>query len=1116
MNERELFIAALQIEDSAGRTAYLGKACGDGAELRQRVGALLAAYEQAGNFLQQPAADPAVTTGQPLAEGPGTLIGPYKLLEQIGEGGMGVVFMAEQTRPVQRRVALKIIKAGMDTREVVARFEAERQALAMMDHPNIAKVLDAGATDTGRPYFVMELVRGVPMTEFCNQKNLSIRERLELFVTVCQAVQHAHQKGIIHRDIKPSNVLVTLHDGRPMIKVIDFGVAKATGQKLTDKTLFTGFTQMIGTPLYMSPEQAEMSGLDVDTRSDIFSAGVLLYELLTGTTPFDSQRLKSASFDELRRIIREEEPPRPSTRLTTIALEAASTIGTQRKSDPRHLSRLFRGELDWIVMKCLEKDRTRRYETASALAGDVERYLHDEPVEACPPSARYRFRKFAKRNKAVLGTAAVVIAVLLLGTAVSATFISGAFQRESTQRATAEQQRDLATHNLYLAHMRQLPNDWEMGEIVRFNDTLDRYLPQPGKPDLRGWEWYYFESLLHRDLMSLRGHDGAVFSVKWSPDGQTLASGGADGTIRIWSSATGKQEREITLSGGEVYCVAWSPDGRHLAALSADKLAHILDPLTGRQIRSINRPNSNGRLDRLAYSPDARRLALLGTTTIAMYDAGVGGSQRVIEKSNLDLNLEKFCSIAWSPDGRRIGVGGNGNFKIIDSDTGTPQSTMTGMKAEVNGLAWSPDGSLVASGTYGTDVSLWNARTGRLLRETENKSSIDTLAFRPDGKLLAGGTRSQRIELWSVDTLSFVGCLRGQLGTITEVCWSPDGSRLASASRDGTIKIWDPLKYSDSIAISQNEATLRVAWSPNDDRLACLQSDGAINLIDPDTGKVLAASNGPPVSGRGLLDRHLVWSADGRFIVSNSSDCAIVWETWNGIHEYLRIPVQWGISAVNVDGATLAVYGWGTDVQLWSLSRKAKIASFDAGVDTLHGIAWSPNGDQLATAGYSGVINIWNSSGQKLLRTLRGHTPDRWIGALKWSPDGKRIASAGFDPHIIVWDAATGDRLATLRGHSAAVGNIQWSRDGKRLASAGWDGTVRLWDPASGDEILVLSQESGSAEVAWSHDGTRLVTGGDKGGYRIWDARIAYKRAKGLQSKPSNADYKKVTTDSEI
>ncbi len=406
------------------------------------------------------------------------MIGPYKLLEQIGEGGMGVVFMAEQTRPVQRRVALKIIKAGMDSREVVARFEAERQALAMMDHPNIARVFDAGATDTGRPYFVMELVRGVPVTEFCNQNNLSIRERLELFVTVCQAVQHAHQKGIIHRDIKPTNVLVTLHDGRPVIKVIDFGVAKATGQKLTDKTLFTGFTQMVGTPLYMSPEQAEMTSQDIDTRSDIFSVGVLLYELLTGTTPFDSQRLKSAPFDELRRIIREEEPPRPSTRLTTLAAEAASTVGTQRKSDPRQLTRLFRGELDWIVMKCLEKDRTRRYETASALASDVERYLHDEPVQACPPSARYRFGKFVRRNKAVLLTAAVVVVALVLGTVISTWQAIRAFnaeaQAKTSEQAETVQRKRAEEISKLLVNVLGSPDPKRDGRTITVAELLDR------------------------------------------------------------------------------------------------------------------------------------------------------------------------------------------------------------------------------------------------------------------------------------------------------------------------------------------------------------------------------------------------------------------------------------------------------------------------------------------------------------------------------------------------------------------------------------------------------------------------------------------------------------------
>jgi tetratricopeptide (TPR) repeat protein len=334
-------------------------------------------------------------------------------LEQIGEGGFGVVFMAEQQEPIRRKVALKVLKPGMDTRQVVVRFEAERQALALMDHPHIAHVFDGGETATGRPYFVMELVRGIPITDFCDQNCLSIRERLELFVNVCQAVQHAHQKGIIHRDIKPSNVMVTLHDGTPVVKVIDFGIAKATGQQLTDKTLFTHFAQMIGTPLYMSPEQAGMSGLDVDTRSDIYSLGVLLYELLTGTTPFDRGRLREADYDEVRRIIREEEPARPSTRISTLG-QAAATISTQRQSEPKRLSQLFRGELDWIVMKALEKDRNRRYETSSALAADVQCYLHDEVVAARPPSLGYRLRKAARRHRLGLAVAGLILFFIAL------------------------------------------------------------------------------------------------------------------------------------------------------------------------------------------------------------------------------------------------------------------------------------------------------------------------------------------------------------------------------------------------------------------------------------------------------------------------------------------------------------------------------------------------------------------------------------------------------------------------------------------------------------------------------------------------------------------------------
>lgn len=462
----EIFAEALKLEGRS-RAEYLANASAGDPQLRQRVERLLAAASEAGSFLERPVEQPETIDSPQTVECEGTTIGKYKLMEKIGEGGMGVVYVAEQVKPVKRLVALKVIKPGMDTREVVARFGAERQALAMMDHPSIAKVFDAGMTENGRPYFAMELINGAPITDYCDAKRLSIPVRLELFIQVCNAIQHAHQKGVIHRDIKPSNVLVTLHDGSPVPVVIDFGVAKATNQSLTEQTIYTRLHQVIGTTLYMSPEQAELSRYGVDTRTDVYALGVLLYELLTGTTPFDQDRLSRVGFDEIRRIIREEEPPKPSTRISGLG-QTATSVSSQRNSDPAKLSGTVRGDLDWIVMKALEKDRSRRYESASRFADDAKNYLNERLVEARPPSLLYRTQKYWRRNRLAATFTTVLASVLVVGIFVTV-------WQARAQRELISQLSDRASDEILELIMQ--------GEHQLAREALDRYEQLYGDSD---------------------------------------------------------------------------------------------------------------------------------------------------------------------------------------------------------------------------------------------------------------------------------------------------------------------------------------------------------------------------------------------------------------------------------------------------------------------------------------------------------------------------------------------------------------------------------------------------------------------------------------------------------
>src|SRR5262249_18638896 len=606
----------------------------------------------------------------------------------------------------------------------------------------IARVLDGGQTDSGRPYFVMDLVRGMPTTVYCDQAQLAPRERLELFVHVCQAVQHAHQKGIIHRDVKPSNVLVTLQDGAALVKVIDFGIAKALGQQLTDKTLFTGFAQMVGTPLYMSPEQAALSNVDVDTRSDIYSLGVLLYELLTGTTPFDKERFKKAGYDEIRRIIREEEPPKPSTRISTLG-QAATTASTNRKSDPKQLSRLVRGELDWIVMKALEKDRNRRYETANGLAMDVQRYLADEPVAAGPPSAAYRLRKFARRNRRMLATIGVIALALVVGTAIStwqairATHAEGLAQERldaantnyrmaeeqrqtaRTQEELAKQQRGIAVEQGRIAREQELlarrrfyasqislaHQAWEAGDPARVLELLEGLRPKFDEPDLRTFEWFYLWRLCHPGRqLNWRVGQGEFQAVALSPDGKTLATGCEVGNVKLWDVATGRERATFQQTG--ITCLAFSPDGATLAVGSWrhwDTSLKLWNLVTGRELAPL--PGDLPALRSIAVSHDGKTLAA-GTEvgSVFLWDAATRQLKRTLQAHTVTT------FIAFSPDDKMLATAtgwGDHRLKIWDLAAEPPRAVLDENNT-ASCVAFSSDGRTVATGS-----ELWDVPSGK-------------------------------------------------------------------------------------------------------------------------------------------------------------------------------------------------------------------------------------------------------------------------------------------------------------------------------------------------------------------------------------------------------------------
>jgi WD40 repeat protein len=1117
---KELFLAALAVAPPE-RGAWLERECGQDVELRQRVELMLAAHDTPQSLLDRlaPAAGPPEgATGAlagPLAGPPSTpagekvgdlVAGRYKLLQQIGEGGMGTVWMAEQTEPIQRRVALKVVKEGMDSRQVLARFEAERQALALMEHPNIARVFDGGRTPSGRPYFVMELVKGQPITKYCDEKRLGVRERLDLFGEVCRAVQHAHQKGIIHRDLKPSNVLVAPYDGKPVVKVIDFGVAKATGQRLTDATLFTSFGAVVGTPEYMSPEQAETNNQDIDTRSDIYSLGVLLYELLTGSTPLTKKRVKEAALLEVLRVIREEEPPKPSTRLSST--EELPSVAAQRQTEPAKLTKLVRGELDWIVMKALEKDRNRRYETANGLAMDLQRYLTDEPVLACPASVGYRLRKFARRNKAVLVTTLVVAASLLLAVvvlALSAVRIKGERDEKITALEQTEKERDAkvaaleeaekandaATLRLYRSLVQQARASRRsrgMGQRFDSLDILDeatqlaRQFRLPEKdflelrndviaclalPDLRvakEWPGYPegsmyvdFDDKLERYARADRQGNITVRRVAddteicrlppGTGDGASLSRDGrflwAGDPAKLWD-VTGPEPRVIPVGESWGAAGAFSPDGRQFAHAQPDGSIGLYEVPSGRLRRRLG-PRLFPK--DLAFHPDGRQIALACQNFAQVRDLET-------EKVSVEFRYpaEAYPKIAWHPDGKTLATsfGGDQIIRLWDVASSKQIAKLEGWKGGGIIFTFNHAGDLLASNGWESTLRLWDPRTGQQLFQVRASHVAAGLRFSPDDRLLAADVKDGKIRLWEVAaSRAYRTLVRDPAlgkGRYYHCAVGPKGRLLAAGMGDG-FGFWDCR-----------------TGAP----LGCVPLPWAVPSVVFETSGAL-----------------LTTGAGGTFRWPVRPDPAAPELLRIGPPQRLPLP-DCSVLSCSPDGRVVAG-GQFSGGLVWHRDRPGELFRLDH--PDVRNVSVSPDGRWVATGSHSGTgAKVWDASTGRLVADL---LPNQGLVGVHFQPgkDGKWLATTSQKGVCRLWAV---DSWQEGPSHGATNGQVAFSPDGRLLAVETGQGVVRLLDPDTGREYARLedpNQDRAAWSIAFSPDGTQLVVNGEGYSLHVWDLR---------------------------
>jgi eukaryotic-like serine/threonine-protein kinase len=1132
---KSIFLATSDL-DPAERAAFLDRECRGDAELRARVEALLRANDAAPlpappGATSDSAESPTETRdyGDPNARVGAILAGKYKLVEEIGAGGMGTVFMAQQTEPVKRAVAVKVIKAGMDSKAVLARFEAERQALAMMDHPNIARVLDAGTTDGGRPFFVMELVKGTPITRYCDEHKLTPRQRLELFVPVCQAIQHAHQKGVIHRDLKPSNVLVALYDDRPVPKVIDFGLAKAAGQALTDKTLMTAFGAIVGTPEYMSPEQASLNNLDTDTRSDVYSLGVLLYELLTGTTPVDKKSLGKAALLEILRIVREVEAPRPSARLSTI--DTLPNVAANRGTEPAMLAKLMKGELDWVLLKALEKDRTRRYGTANGLARDVQRYLADEVVEARPPSVAYRVSKFVRRHKGQVLAASLVLLALLGGIVGTTLGLFKALRQEKIARdETAEKEMALLAE----AEQRQLAEDnqrkakSEEQRAVEARDQAEEARKETARQLRMGTALRLaaqsqsiqkdspVQSLLlsveaveatrrhhepvmpmaHESLRSaiasvgghpLAGHEGGVSALAISLDGHWIVTAGHDNVARLWNlNSPEPWTKPILLRGhtASIGSVGFSADGRWLVTASSDKTARLWDLRRLPVAKPFELRGHQAVVTTLGFSPRSHWLATLAR------DNGVW---------LWDLSADDPAATGIALAGPAL----NARVELIVTADGS------WMVAPQHVTPW-----------WG-GIRLWNRQKPEKDAKMLTDEGVYPTAISPDRRWLVAGIQPRsgatpRVQVWDLtlaDPSVRPKVLAGNERRISAIAFTPDSHWLTTADYEKAVHLWDLTAKDPTLGpriLDAAGGTYHMTISPDGHWLAAGGPDKTVRLWDLHTND-LAAKHA--LRGHEGSIHSLAISADNRWLVTGSGDhTARLWDL-TAKHPEGTVRVLRGHEGYVNSIAIAPDHRWLVTAspqdpvpRLWDLTSEdpAEMDIVLRHTGQLFSMALSPNGRWLVarSSGDEG-LRLWDVAARdpaSTLRSLSGHDgPGIW--SLGFSSDSRWLATAGNDNAVRLWNLTAANpavAVTVLPGirYGGNVHGVAFSSDGRWLAAGAGDlgragpSSVRVWDltagnPASTEKVL-RGHAGGVLSVAFSLDGQWLATG-SKDEIRLWD-----------------------------